>query len=168
MERVSTGRTWVYLLLFTGCTINYVDHVVLSVAARPISDEFHLSTVQLGYLFSAFLWSYLVWRCCTDQRKAELALPGRRLGNPDGDGLCGPDHNVQHCDSDGGLAPLRTQAPRTQLGADQVFIPGHCRFGLVPPAIPGLPLPTHTAALGHEVDVAVTRALAAAIAPVRA
>jgi len=55
------GRSIVYLLLFSGCSINYVDRVVLSVAAGPIAREFHLSTIQLGYLLSAFLWTYLVF-----------------------------------------------------------------------------------------------------------
>lgn len=55
------GRTLVYLLLFTGCSINYIDRVVLSVSAQPIAKEFGLSTIQLGYLFSAFLWSYLLF-----------------------------------------------------------------------------------------------------------
>ncbi len=53
-------RFWIYALLFTGCSINYVDRVVLSVSAHPIAEAFGLSPVQLGYLFSAFLWSYLV------------------------------------------------------------------------------------------------------------
>lgn len=39
---------------------------------------------------------------------------------------------------------------------------------VIPPAVSGHLLPPHAAALGHEPDVAVTRALAAAIAPVRA
>ena len=54
------NRAWIYGLLFTGCSINYVDRVVLSVAAHPIAEAFGLSTIQLGYLFSAFLWSYLI------------------------------------------------------------------------------------------------------------
>ncbi|WP_213769231.1 MFS transporter [Caballeronia sp. dw_19] len=49
------------MLLLSGCSINYIDRVVLSVSARPIAQEFHLSTVQLGYLFSAFLCTYLVF-----------------------------------------------------------------------------------------------------------
>ncbi len=57
---MTRGRIWIYGLLFTGCSINYVDRVVLSVSARPLAAAFGLSTVQLGYLFSAFLWSYLV------------------------------------------------------------------------------------------------------------
>ena len=55
------GRSLVYLLLFTGCTINYVDRVVLSVSASQISSAFELSAIQLGYLFSAFLWTYLIF-----------------------------------------------------------------------------------------------------------
>lgn len=58
---MKAGRTVVYLLLFSGCTINYIDRVVLSVAATPIAHEFGLSTVELGYLFSAFLWTYLIF-----------------------------------------------------------------------------------------------------------
>ncbi len=54
------GRAWIYLLLFTACTINYIDRVALSVAAGPIAADFHLSQVEMGYLFSAFLWTYLV------------------------------------------------------------------------------------------------------------
>src|ERR1700744_4575261 len=58
---IKAGRIVIYLLLFSGCSINYIDRVVLSVAAHPIAQEFGLSTVQLGYLFSAFLWTYLIF-----------------------------------------------------------------------------------------------------------
>lgn len=57
--KIKPGRSLIYVLLFTGCSVNYMDRIVLSVAAQPIAHEFALSTVQLGYLFSAFLWSYL-------------------------------------------------------------------------------------------------------------
>jgi hypothetical protein len=40
--------------------INYVDRVALSVASKPISEEFGLSKVAMGYLFSSFLWTYLL------------------------------------------------------------------------------------------------------------
>ncbi|MFL9899973.1 MFS transporter [Paraburkholderia fungorum] len=55
------GRSIIYILLLGGCAINYIDRIVLSVSARPIAQEFHLSTVQLGYLFSAFLWTCVVF-----------------------------------------------------------------------------------------------------------
>ena len=51
-------RGWVALFLFTLTLINYVDRVTLSFAAEPISREFGLSPVTLGYLFSSFLWTY--------------------------------------------------------------------------------------------------------------
>ncbi|MDR3536700.1 MAG: MFS transporter [Acetobacteraceae bacterium] len=53
-------RGWVALLLFTVVIINYMDRVALSVAAKPIAAAFGLSPVALGYLFSAFLWSYVL------------------------------------------------------------------------------------------------------------
>ena len=37
-----------------------VDRVVLSVSATPIAKEFDISPVQLGYLFSSFLWLYVI------------------------------------------------------------------------------------------------------------
>src|SRR5580658_10346294 len=55
------GRILIYVLIFTACTINYIDRVVLSVSAPQIVSDFGISTIQLGYLFSAFLWSYLVF-----------------------------------------------------------------------------------------------------------
>lgn len=58
---MKNGRIAIYLLLGSACAINFLDRVVLSVAAGPIAKEFGLSTIQLGYLFSAFLWTYLVF-----------------------------------------------------------------------------------------------------------
>ena len=51
-------RAWVCVFLFTLTLINYTDRVALSVAAKPISSEFHLSPVEMGYLLSSFLWTY--------------------------------------------------------------------------------------------------------------
>ena len=53
-------RGWISLFLFTLAMINYVDRVALSVASKPISLEFDLSPVAMGYLFSSFLWTYLL------------------------------------------------------------------------------------------------------------
>jgi ACS family glucarate transporter-like MFS transporter len=41
-------RVWIYVFLFFLSTINYVDRVVLSVSATPISREFGLTNVQMG------------------------------------------------------------------------------------------------------------------------
>jgi len=40
----------------------------MSVAGKPIAQEFGLSPVALGYLFSSFLWAYVL-----------MMLPGGRL-----------------------------------------------------------------------------------------
>ncbi|MFI5615081.1 MFS transporter [Amycolatopsis sp. NPDC051903] len=71
MRTMRTGRTLVYLLLLGAVTVNYVDRVILSVAAKPVSQELGLSAPELGLLLSAFLWSYLVfvlpWGILTDR-----------------------------------------------------------------------------------------------------
>jgi len=56
---MSWRRGWISLFLFTLAMINYIDRVALSVAAKPIAQEFGLSPVAMGYLFSSFLWTYL-------------------------------------------------------------------------------------------------------------
>jgi ACS family D-galactonate transporter-like MFS transporter len=52
-------------LVFVNVVINYLDRSNLSVAATGLSDELELSTVQMGYILSAFGWSY-----------AALQIPG--------------------------------------------------------------------------------------------
>ena len=61
-------RFWVYFLLFLFNMIAYTDRVNISVAGKPIAEELGLSPVALGYLFSSFLWAYVL-----------MMLPGGRL-----------------------------------------------------------------------------------------
>ena len=61
-------RFWVYFLLFLFNVIAYTDRVNISVAGKPIADELGLSPIALGYLFSSFLWAYVL-----------MMLPGGRL-----------------------------------------------------------------------------------------
>jgi MFS family permease len=61
-------RYWVFFLLFLFNAIAYLDRVNMSVAGKPIAQEFGLSPVALGYLFSSFLWAYVL-----------MMLPGGRL-----------------------------------------------------------------------------------------
>lgn len=51
--------------VFVNVVINYMDRSNISVAAPFISDEFNLSSIQLGLIFSAFGWTY-----------AALQIPG--------------------------------------------------------------------------------------------
>src|SRR5208282_6521885 len=51
---------WIYFLLFLFNAICYLDRINMSVAGRSVAQEFALSPVALGYLFSSFLWAYVV------------------------------------------------------------------------------------------------------------
>jgi len=53
-------RYWIALLIFTAVIINYMDRIALSVASKEIAAEFGFSPIQMGYLFSGFLWTYVV------------------------------------------------------------------------------------------------------------
>jgi MFS family permease len=66
--KTTRRRFWIFFLLFLFNVIAYVDRVNMSVAGKPISQEFGLSPVALGYLFSSFLWAYVL-----------MMLPGGRL-----------------------------------------------------------------------------------------
>src|SRR2546429_7925466 len=66
--KTTRRRYWVFFLLFLFNLIAYVDRVNMSVAGKPIAQEFGLPPVALGYLFSSFLWAYVL-----------MMLPGGRL-----------------------------------------------------------------------------------------
>ncbi|HET6608574.1 MAG TPA: MFS transporter [Rhodopila sp.] len=53
-------RAWIAFLIFTVVIINYMDRIALSVSAKPIAAEFGFSPIAMGYLFSCFLWTYIV------------------------------------------------------------------------------------------------------------
>lgn len=53
-------RSFIALFLFSLTAINYVDRLALSMAAKPIAQEFNLSPVAMGYLFSSYLWAYVL------------------------------------------------------------------------------------------------------------
>lgn len=53
-------RGWIFVLMISLVTINYMDRAALAVVAKSIAAEFKLSPVELGYLFSSFLWSYVI------------------------------------------------------------------------------------------------------------
>ena len=56
----ATNRWVIVVLLLLSVCINYIDRGSLSVAAPILSKEFDLSPKELGYLLSAFFWSYTV------------------------------------------------------------------------------------------------------------
>ncbi|SEQ28587.1 MFS transporter, ACS family, glucarate transporter [Faunimonas pinastri] len=57
---VARRRFLVYAGIFIMMALCYVDRINLSVAAKSIATSYGLSPVQLGFIFSAFLWTYLI------------------------------------------------------------------------------------------------------------
>ncbi|MGV1947626.1 MULTISPECIES: MFS transporter [unclassified Agrobacterium] len=53
-------RSWISILIFTAVIINYIDRIALSIASKPVAEEFGFTPVQMGYLFSGFLWTYVL------------------------------------------------------------------------------------------------------------
>jgi len=50
---------WVLILwIFLMSAISYLDRVNISIAGSAIQKDFGLTNVQLGYVFSAFVWAY--------------------------------------------------------------------------------------------------------------
>ena len=56
------GKTRVRLLILTLVTLatmlNYLDRSVMSVAKPSMTAELHISPVTMGFIFSAFSWTY--------------------------------------------------------------------------------------------------------------
>lgn len=57
-SRVPHRRWTIGVLLGAGVLVNYIDRISLSVAAPQLQREFDLSPEAVGFLFSAFFWSY--------------------------------------------------------------------------------------------------------------
>ena len=56
----SRVRLFIVTMLFLVTTVNYADRATLSIAGPALSKELHLDPIALGYIFSAFGWSYVV------------------------------------------------------------------------------------------------------------
>ena len=59
-SRPTLKRFHILALVFVSVVINYMDRTNISVAAAAMSAELALSPVQMGYIFSAFAWTYSV------------------------------------------------------------------------------------------------------------
>ena len=56
----SRVRYAIVAMLFLVTAINYADRATLSIAGPALSKELGLSAVTMGYVFSAFGWSYVI------------------------------------------------------------------------------------------------------------
>ncbi len=55
----SRVRLFIVAMLFFVTTINYADRATLSIAGPSLSKELGLDSISMGYVFSAFGWSYV-------------------------------------------------------------------------------------------------------------
>jgi D-galactonate transporter len=53
-------RYWILLMIFIVTTVNYADRATLSITGPTMSKEFGFDTIQMGYIFSAFSWAYVL------------------------------------------------------------------------------------------------------------
>src|SRR6185436_3995505 len=53
-------RYLILAMLFIVTTINYADRATLSIAGPALSKELGIDAVTMGYVFSAFGWSYVI------------------------------------------------------------------------------------------------------------
>jgi len=54
---------WLLLFwLFVLSAVSFLDRVNISIAGTAIASDYHLSQVQLGWVFSSFLWGYALFQ----------------------------------------------------------------------------------------------------------
>ena len=58
--RATRVRFLILAMLFIVTTINYADRATVSIAGSAMQKDLGMSAVQLGYIFSAFGWSYVI------------------------------------------------------------------------------------------------------------
>ena len=51
-------RLFIVVFLFFNVIINFIDRVNLSIAAPAIARQFHWDSATMGWVFSAYLWTY--------------------------------------------------------------------------------------------------------------
>ncbi|WNS77752.1 MFS transporter [Domibacillus sp. DTU_2020_1001157_1_SI_ALB_TIR_016] len=58
-QKKTRVRWFVVFMLFVVTAINYADRATLSIAGPEMSSQLGLDSVMMGYVFSAFAWSYV-------------------------------------------------------------------------------------------------------------
>ena len=63
IERDTSRVRWFLVFwLFILSVVAFLDRVNISIAGSSIADSYHLSQVQLGYIFSALLVGYALFQ----------------------------------------------------------------------------------------------------------
>ena len=62
-DQRSTRVRWLLIFwLFLLSCVAFLDRVNMSIAGSSVADSYHLTNVQLGWVFSAFLWGYALFQ----------------------------------------------------------------------------------------------------------
>ncbi len=62
-DAARTRARWgILAMLFIITTLNYADRATISIAGPEIKKAFEMSPVAMGYIFSAFAWSYVIFQ----------------------------------------------------------------------------------------------------------
>ncbi|MGA9609587.1 MAG: MFS transporter [Rouxiella badensis] len=59
-EKKSYVRIGILLMILFLSVVAYADRSILSISGSAIKDEFGLSSIQLGFILSAFSWAYVI------------------------------------------------------------------------------------------------------------
>lgn len=59
-EKKTNVRWLIVVILFIITAINYGDRATISIAGSPMSKELGMDSVDMGYIFSAFGWAYVI------------------------------------------------------------------------------------------------------------
>ena len=59
-EAATRVRYWIVFFLFLLTAVNYVDRATLSIVGTDLSRELKFDSVSMGWIFSAFAWSYVL------------------------------------------------------------------------------------------------------------
>ena len=112
-------RGWIYVLTLRLVTINYMDRSALGVVAQAVRSEFGLSPVEMGYLFSSFLWTYVVCLLPIGIMLDRFSHPDNQFGRHRGMvARYGGDRRrveFRHADRSVGLSWARAKRPRSVL-----------------------------------------------------
>ncbi|MEQ9210768.1 MAG: MFS transporter, partial [Pseudomonadales bacterium] len=58
--KIGRDRYFLLAVIFFLTVVNYADRAIISIAGPAISDEFGLTAIELGFIFSAFGWTYVI------------------------------------------------------------------------------------------------------------